>query len=206
MSERKRLIMHMEKPLPELLATISTQEWSQVSKKVVTLIEELVRRIEVLKQGMTELRQENAILRQENGILKEQLNRNSGNSSQPPSQDPPRYKPNRQESSGKKRGGQAGHKGYERQLYPQEPCQTVIKHYPIECSCCGTAIRSHSLGAAYRHQIIEVPPITPIHQRKSVLYDPLSMLRQRESNPRNVKDAQTGELWAKNSRLCRTLE
>jgi transposase len=196
----------MEKPLPELLATISPQEWSQVPEKVVTLIEELVRRIEVLEQGMTELRHENAMLRhenamlrQENAMLKEQLKRNSGNSSQPPSQDPPGYKPNRQASSGKKRGGQAGHKGYERQLYPLEKCQSVIEHYPIECNGCGTAIRSDSLGRVYRHQVIELPPVTPIiteHQFYGILCpccgkenqapEMLEMLRQGNYGPRTA--------------------
>ena len=77
----------MEKTVLELVAAISPEEWAQVPTSVLKLIEELVRRMDKLEQEMIELRTENE-------LLKEQLARTSANSSQPPSKNPPEFKPN----------------------------------------------------------------------------------------------------------------
>jgi transposase len=144
----------MEKTVPELMAAISPEEWAQVPTSVLKLIEELVRRMDKLEQEMAELRIENE-------LLKEQLARTSANSSQPPSKNPLTFKPNRKEPTGKKRGGQIGHQGHERKLYPVEKCQEVIEHYPQQCSKCGSEQISSS-SPPYRHQVVEIPPIEPI--------------------------------------------
>jgi transposase len=144
----------MEKTVPELMAAISPEEWAQVPESVLKLIEELVRRMDKIEQEM-------AALRTENELLKEQLARTSANSSQPPSKNPQGFKPNRKEPTGKKRGGQIGHTGHERKLYPLEMCQEVINHYPQQCSKCGTEV-SGSSSQVYRHQVVEVPPVEPI--------------------------------------------
>lgn len=144
----------MEKTVPELMAAISPEEWAQVPSSVLKLIEELVRRMDKLEQEMAELRIENE-------LLKEQLARTSANSSQPPSKNPLTFKPNRKEPTGKKRGGQIGHQGHERKLYPVEKCQEVIEHYPQQCSKCGSEQMSSS-SPPYRHQVVEIPPIEPI--------------------------------------------
>ena len=98
----------------------------------------------------------------ENELLKEQIARTSANSSQPPSKNPLGFKPNRKESTGKKRGGQFGHIGHERKLYSLELCEEVIHHYPQQCSGCGAKIEEIDDKPAYRHQIVEVPPVQPI--------------------------------------------
>jgi transposase len=145
----------MEKTVPELMAAISPEEWAQVPVSVLKLIEELVRRMDKIEQEM-------AALRTENELLKEQLARTSANSSQPPSKNPQGFKPNRKEPTGKKRGGQIGHIGHERKLYPLEMCQEVIDHYPQQCGKCGGAVNNSSRTQVYRHQIVEVPPVQPI--------------------------------------------
>jgi transposase len=145
----------MEKTVPELIAAISPEEWAQVPVSVLKLIEELVRRMDKIEQEM-------AALRTENELLKEQLARTSANSSQPPSKNPQGFKPNRKEPTGKKRGGQIGHIGHERKLYPLEMCQEVIDHYPQQCGKCGGAVNNSSSTQVYRHQIVEVPPVQPI--------------------------------------------
>jgi transposase len=145
----------MEKTVPELMAAISPEEWAQVPVSVLKLIEELVRRMDKIEQEM-------AALRTENELLKEQLARTSANSSQPPSKNPQGFKPNRKEPTGKKRGGQIGHIGHERKLYPLEMCQEVIDHYPQQCGKCGGAVNNSSSTQVYRHQIVEVPPVQPI--------------------------------------------
>ena len=144
----------MEKPVSELIESISREEWAQVPDSVCKLIEELVRRIDNIEQNM-------AALRGENELLKEQVARTSANSSQPPSKNRLDFKPNRKEISGKKRGGQIGHIGHERKLYPVEMCQEVIDHYPEKCSKCGSEVKE-SNSQIYRHQVVEVPPVKPI--------------------------------------------
>ena len=145
----------MEKTVPELIAAITPEEWEQVPVSVLTLIEELVRRMEKLEQEMGQLRAENE-------LLKEQLARTSANSSQPPSKNSLTFKPNRKEPTGKKRGGQIGHIGHERKLYPVEVCQEVIDHYPAQCSKCGSEVSESISSQVYRHQVVEVPPVQPI--------------------------------------------
>ena len=145
----------MEKTVPELMAAISPEEWAQVPESVLELIYELVRRMDKLEQEMGQLRAENE-------LLKEQLARNSANSSQPPSKNPLTFKPNRKEPTGKKRGGQIGHIGHERKLYPVEMCQEVIDHYPEQCSKCGAEVSQSISTQVYRHQVVEVPPVQPI--------------------------------------------
>jgi len=144
----------MEKSVSELIESISREELAQVPDSVCKLIEELVRRIDNIEQNM-------AALRGENELLKEQVARTSANSSQPPSKNRLDFKPNRKEISGKKRGGQIGHIGHERKLYPVEMCQEVIDHYPETCSKCGSQVKE-SNSQIYRHQVVEVPPVKPI--------------------------------------------
>ena len=144
----------MEKTVPELIAAITPEEWEQLPVSVLKLIEALVRRMDKLEQEMAQLRTENE-------LLKEQLARTSANSSQPPSKNPLTFKPNRKEPTGKKRGGQIGHIGHERKLYPLEMCQEVIDHYPQQCKKCGAEVIG-SKSQVYRHQIVEVPPVQPI--------------------------------------------
>lgn len=154
----------MEKTTSELMAAISPEEWAQVPASVLNLIEELVRRMNLLEQEV-------AALRTENEALKEQLAKTSANSSLPPSKNPQGFKPNRKESTGKKRGGQVGHQGHERKLYPLEMCQEVILHYPKQCSKCGTEVVANNSTQPYRHQVVDIPPIRPIiteHQFYSV--------------------------------------
>ncbi|MCC3409360.1 MAG: hypothetical protein JGK17_28145 [Microcoleus sp. PH2017_10_PVI_O_A] len=142
----------MEKTVPELMAAISPAEWAQVPDSVLEQIYELVRRMDRVELEIAELRTENE-------LLKEQLARTSANSSQPPSKNPQGFKPNRKEPTGKKRGGQLGHSGHERKLYPTQMCQEVINHYPQQCSGCGGILGIENSGQAYRHQVVEVPPV-----------------------------------------------
>jgi transposase len=144
----------MEKTVPELMEAITPEEWTQVPVGVLKLIEKLVRRMEVIEQKMVQLQTENE-------LLKEQIVRTSENSSQPPSKNPQGFKPNRKEPTGKKRGGQIGHSGHERKLYPLEMCIEVIDHYPHRCSKCRSQV-SGSSSQIYRHQVVEVPPVQPI--------------------------------------------
>src|SRR3954463_9532839 len=69
--------------------------------------------------------------------LKARLNRNSSNSSLPPSAMHPHAKPSKQSiRKAKRRGGQPGHEKHERTLIPVEECQAVVECIPDECRKC----------------------------------------------------------------------
>ena len=96
--------------------------------------------------------------------LETQLGQNSNNSHKPPSTDPPGTRPTKPET-GRKRGGQPGHKGHRRELLPPEKVtrRTVLK--PSTCKCCGGR-RLGTVSAEPRvHQVLEVPEIAPdVHE------------------------------------------
>jgi transposase len=126
------------------------------------IIEDLIKQVETLKARVTFLEQENTLLRQENAQLrcenenlKERLGLNSQNSSLPPSRDLYRAKKNTRPPSGKKPGGQPGHKFHG---YRSQTPDKVVDVFPERCSC------GHSLEIAptFRaEQKIEIPPIKP---------------------------------------------
>src|SRR6266545_2246835 len=96
-------------------------------------------------------------------VLERRLNRSSRNSSLPPSQDPPSAPPRPGgERSGRGRGGQLGHEGRHRRLFPPEQVDEVVEHWPQRCRSC-----AHHFGetdrvdaaAPSRHQVAELPPI-----------------------------------------------
>ena len=80
---------------------------------------QLLLEIAKLRQIIDEQTEQIAALLTENQELKEKLGANSSNSSKPPSQDPNR-KSRRSESTGKKPGGQPGHAGHRKTIYPPE--------------------------------------------------------------------------------------
>src|SRR5271154_45412 len=66
--------------------------------------------------------------------LEERLGKNSTNSSKPPSSDPPSVKRRPPApASGKKRGGQPGHRRQARPLVPPEQLRQVIDCKPPQC-------------------------------------------------------------------------
>ena len=75
--------------------------------------------IDEQSQVIAEQKEQIAALLKENQELREKLGTNSSNSSKPPSQDPNRTS-RRSKSTGRKPGGQLGHTGHKRTLYPPE--------------------------------------------------------------------------------------
>jgi transposase len=92
--------------------------------------------------------------------LKSRLDRNSRNSSRPPSSDPLwlRRKPPTP-PSGRKPGGQPGHPGHQRPLLPPDQMDEFVTIKPDRCSC-GKRLRGHDHDPI-RHQVAELPPIKP---------------------------------------------
>lgn len=91
--------------------------------------------------------------------LERQLNRNSGNSSTPPSANPPwAPRPVKKKPTGRKPGGQPGHEGHFRQLLPVEQVDEVVKHRPARCRHCGAEFSDATAGRLIeRHQVTELP-------------------------------------------------
>jgi transposase len=93
--------------------------------------------------------------------LEERLGKNSTNSSKPPSSDPPSVKRRPPApASGKKRGGQPGHRRHSRPLVPPERLRQVIECKPPACRCCGHNLQGDD-PQPLRHQVAELPPIEP---------------------------------------------
>jgi transposase len=92
--------------------------------------------------------------------LTEKLNRNSQNSSKPPSSDQPWKKPKPKFSFGKKRkkGGQPGHPKNERELVPAEQVDAAVPVKPERCRCCGLPLAGDD-PQPHRHQVFDIPKI-----------------------------------------------
>lgn len=117
----------------------------------------------VLEKKIAQLEEANLQLRNENTELKrllqealDKLNKNSSNSSKPPSTDIVRTKSLRI-STGKKAGGQKGHSGTTLQI--SETPDKVVVHRALECSGCGKDISAIGSLRYERRQVYDIPPI-----------------------------------------------
>jgi regulator of replication initiation timing len=112
-----------------------TEKLQREHKQEMSLLKaEHQKEIAALNVKVERLAKENTALRQENQKLKDIINKNSGNSSKPPSSDGLKKIPNGREKTGKKPGGQKGHKGHLPK--PYEPTE-IIDIKPQKCSCGG---------------------------------------------------------------------
>jgi transposase len=88
----------------------------------------------------------------------------SGNSSRPPSSDPPDApaRPKRP-ASGRKRGGQPGHQGHQRIQLREEDLTAIVSHRPGQCPACTFPLAEDlpTEGNLQRIQVWEIPPIHP---------------------------------------------
>jgi transposase len=109
------------------------------------------------------LRIEIAELRAENAELKRRLNQNSGNSSKPPSSDglkKPRVPVTLREKTGKKSGGQEGHKGSTLRQTPT-PDKTVDL-FPTCCATCAGALNPKTSTGYDKRQVVDIPDPHPL--------------------------------------------
>jgi hypothetical protein len=117
-------------------------------------------RCQAYEQQLSQLRQQVAQiddLKAELDELHERLNQNSNKSSKPPSSDPPHQRHTASnESKGRKRGSQVGHRGFCRKLKAAAHVDRVIDIGPISCVQCGHLLLGNDPDPA-RHQVSEVP-------------------------------------------------
>jgi transposase len=130
----------------------------------------LLEQVAPLRRENAALQAENAALRAENAALQERvreldarLGQTSANSSRPPSADPPQAPPRpKAPPSGRKRGGQPGHRGACRGLLPVEQVDEVVPVVPERCRHCGQPFpetTARGRGRAWRHQVVELLPL-----------------------------------------------
>lgn len=140
---------------------IPREDWEKTPLSVQVVVIALWQENQALKKQVAELQSQLVSLQAEVEKLREQVNKNSGNSSKPPSSDGPgkRYTPKR-ERGRRKRGGQPGHEGKGRKLKPVEQVDKVIVSKPTACKDCGALL----MGAdpePERRQVSELPKVKP---------------------------------------------
>jgi len=144
----------MKQKRPSIVEQIPPDDWERTPASVKKMVELMAQRIETLEQ-------QTYLLLEAQQHLREKANKTSKNSSSPPSSDPPECAGKSQKTTGKNRGGQPGHQGKSRHLYPIEKCTSLLEHHPVKCSFCGSSLVGEDTDP-YRHQIVEIPPIEPI--------------------------------------------
>lgn len=141
----------MEMDLPSGLS-IPQEDWERTPISVQGVI---ITQIAMLQEQIARLEVEVARLR-------EQVNRNSQNSSKPPSSDGPGVPPRpKGEPSGRKAGGQKGHHGHGRKLKPPEQVQRIVVCKPDSCQQCGALLLGED-PQPQRHQVSELPKPEPV--------------------------------------------
>jgi transposase len=130
-------------------------------------LEERVAKLELLLEAgeaeIAQLRGENERLRARVAELERRLSENSRNSNQPPSGDAPsdRQARPKDEPSGRKPGGQPGHKPHKRNLLPPGQVTRTENCFPDECRRCGKGLPQRADAEPLQHQVIDVPSIEP---------------------------------------------
>jgi len=125
-------------------------------------INELFSKIDSLNKEVSELKKRNRYLENKiEKLEKKKPKKNSSNSSIPPSQDPNRIKPNQslRKKTGKKSGGQKGHKGSTLKMH--DKVDQVINHKIANCTCCGKQLGSEQQYIGKR-QVVDIPEIKSI--------------------------------------------
>jgi transposase len=129
--------------------------------------------IDALRGEIAVLRQENAALREEAAELRRQLDKNSSNSSKPPSSDglkkPPRILGSTRGKSGKKSGGQVGHKGG---TLKQVACPDFVAHHEADvCDHCCAGLTAAMVTRVTKRQVFDLPePRLEVTEHQASIY------------------------------------
>ena len=129
--------------------------------------------IGALRREIEVLRADNAALRQEVAELRRQLDKNSSNSSKPPSSDglkkPPRVAGSLRGKSGKTSGGQAGHAGG---TLKQVAKPDVIERHEAEaCRHCLAGLTTAMITGVEKRQVFDLPePRLDVTEHQAMIY------------------------------------
>jgi transposase len=126
-------------------------------------LEDALALLDLVCAELVALRAENAQLRARVQELEARLGQNSTNSSRPPSSDPPERPPRPPAPpTGRRRGGQPGHRPHQRALVPPEQVEQVVPHWPTRCRGCQAPLSQAAVGEPVRHQVTELPPVRAV--------------------------------------------
>jgi transposase len=124
----------------------------------------LTHQVGTLLATVDALEAENAALKAENAELRRRLGVNSSNSNKPPSSDAPKDRAARPPGppSGKRRGGQPGHKGSQRSLVPARDVHSITDCHPTHCRGCARGLPRQPDPEPVRHQVWDLPTVEPL--------------------------------------------
>jgi transposase len=139
------------------------QRIEQLSGRINRLEDELasrVRQVHQLDLTVKDLNKQLREAREQTRLAREAhlatVLKNSQNSSLPPSTDRGKRTSSLPEKSGRKPGGQVGHRGATREM-ADVPDHRII-HTPESCSLCGSSLLDSEVGQRERRQVHDLPP------------------------------------------------
>ncbi|MGB7923078.1 MAG: hypothetical protein WCF57_07525 [Pyrinomonadaceae bacterium] len=143
-------VAHLQR-IEELSGRINRLE-AELSSRV-RQIHQLNQTVKDLNKQLTEARQQTRLAREAHlaTVLK-----NSQNSSLPPSPDPHKRTRSLREQSGRKPGGQAGHRGATKEMVAKP--DYLVMHSPESCSLCGSSLNGAAVAGSERRQVHDLPP------------------------------------------------
>jgi transposase len=139
-------------------ALLAPKLWGALPAEAQTLIQGLQAEVAALQT-------EKATLHARIRDLEARLGQDSSNSFQPPSSDPPQAEAKGKRHpipSGRKRGGQPGHRGASRSLLSVEQVDEVVVVMPAQCHRCQQPFpntKARRRTRTWRHQVVELLPL-----------------------------------------------
>jgi transposase len=155
-------LLHLHEIQPMMTREEILAVYEAGPEAVVTLVQSLFTQFEAQIQTLNERVRE----------LEIRLAKDSHNSHKPPSSDEPTFRRGARKSlrkrSGKKPGGQPGHRGCTR-LQVEAP-DAVHLHMPDSCARCGDDLQSVESVPAQRRQVFDLPPLR-LHVQEHQVHD-----------------------------------
>jgi transposase len=154
------------KKIEELTARITQLEVEllnrlrQLHRQQLTIAErnrhiaQLQDQVKGLNKQLTEAREQTRIAREAHLAT---VMKNSQNSSRPPSSDPHKRRRSLRQRSGRRAGGQTGHRGVTLDLVEQP--DHLIVHSPKECHLCGSSLKGSAAIKSEGRQVYDLPPL-----------------------------------------------
>lgn len=132
--------------------------YNQGISQVISVIKELSNEIKTLNSQVDTLSKENKALSERVKSLESQVNKNSNNSSKPPSSDGFKKKTKSlRTKSGKRPGGQEGHEG--KTLCLSETPDEIKIHSVDQCGECGASLIEVPHERYIVRQVIDIPVV-----------------------------------------------